>query len=88
MIDINQHKFKAGDIIKPIKGKIFSNGYNIQHVKKCKVTYLSKFTYSKIQILTLEGNIYRNGYNRIDVIVTVNSNDFELYNFIDNYEIF
>jgi len=87
---INQYKFRVGDIIKPIKGRLASYGYNIQHIKKCKVICISKFTYYTIQIFTLEGNIYyRNGYkDKINVIVTVNPDDFELCNSTDNYEIF
>ena len=88
MIDINLHKFKAGDIIKPIKGKIVSCGYNIKDVVKCEVTYTSKYTYFKIQIKTILGYLRRNGYDRTTLIVTVNPNDFELYNSIDDYEIF
>jgi hypothetical protein len=87
MIDINQHKFKAGDIIKPIKGKTYSCNYNIQHIKKCKVHYITIYSKPLIQIQMLKGKIFY-GEREFKGIVTINPIDFEFYNSIDNYEIF
>ena len=88
MINTTQHKFKVGDFIKPIKGKIVSCDYNIKDVVKCKVVYLSKNNHTQIQIKTILGYVHRNGYDRTTLITIVNPNDFELYNSIDDYEIF
>jgi len=86
-----RNKFKVGDIVAPIKGRVRSNGFEIKDIIKLKVARVSEVNgwtpvnYDLLQCKVLEVK-ENDGYRQRFINIYSNSVDFALKE--DDYSVF